>query len=211
MAAGDDYYEDLIKINLQYEGERNIAENVLFASCLGAHGASADDLDDLAHSISSAWIEYLMPYIGSTISLVNCLVADWTDADGLTGVYPVDQEGGLTGDPMTDQVAVLINEQSLMRYRGGRGRIYLPQPDVTVIDNGTTWTDEFIGHITDGIVDVLNVINALSIGDDLLTSVLYHRPGSKVVAQGYEDIIAASCSPTPGTQRRRVRRVGHKR
>lgn len=211
MAAGDEYYEDLLKLQLLYSGEHNTAANILYASCLSAHGATLDTLNDLAGSLIEAWASDIMPLVGSTIALVEALVSDWTDADGLTGNATGDHVGGLTGDPLTDQVAVLINEETLMRYRGGRGRIYIPQPDVTKILTGTTWTTAFVTAMSDAITDVFNTVDALSIGDDPLTMVLYHRAGNKVVEQGFEEIVEVTCSPTPGTQRRRVRRVGHLR
>lgn len=211
MPDTTDYYPDLMKINVQYSGERNTAENVLYASCLGAHGATSEDLTTLAEDIGSSWATHFMPYISSAYALANVLVADWTDSDGLTGEYPNTTAGGLTGDILTDQVAMLINYETLMRYRGGRGRMYLPAPDATVIDSGTAWTDDQVTHITTACEGVFDYINTLSVGDDLLTVVLYHRPGSKVVVQGFEEIAGVSCSPVPGTQRRRVRRVGHLR
>lgn len=211
MAAGDDYYEDLLKIVLQYEGERNTAENVLYASCLGAHGAALGALDTLAQNIGGKWGTEIMPYVSAAVTLVNCLVADWTSADGLTGEYAFDIAGGLTGDNLTDQVATLVNETTLMRYRGGRGRIYIPQPDVTKIESGTSWTSTFVSDIDTAITAWADFTNEQSIGDDLLTWVLYHRAGSKNLEQGFETIIGADCSSIPGTQRRRVRRVGHLR
>lgn len=209
MSAGDEYFEDLLKIVLRYAGERNTAENVLYASCLGAHGATLDELNGLATDIGGAWGTYVMPYVGSTITLSECTCADWTDADGLTGVADIGTAGSLTGDPLTDQVATLINQETLMRYRGGRGRIYIPQPDVTKIETGTSWTTAFVDAVTGAVNTFYDHLNEESIGDELLTGVLYHRAGNKVVEQGFEEIVGQTCSPTPGTQRRRVRRVGH--
>lgn len=210
MAAGDEYFEDLLKIIMHYSGERNTAENVMYASCLGAHGATLDDLDSLAEAIGTSWSDEVMPLVSSSITFTTCYVADWTDADGLTGAYDVGTVGGLTGDQLPDQVATLVNLDSLLRYRGGRGRIYIPQPDVTKVETGTTWTSAFVTAMTDAIVAYLASVAEREIGDDLLTPVLYHRAGNKDVAQGYEDIVGAAASITPGTQRRRVRRVGHK-
>jgi hypothetical protein len=211
MAAGDEYFEDLLKFIVQYSGDRNTAENVFYASCAGAHGATESNLVSLATSVHGWWGEYLMPLMSSAVSLQTVLCADWTDAEGLTGEYTAGVAGGLTGAPLTSQVCALINETSLMRYRGGRGRIYLPPPDVTKVETDQTWTGAFVADLATAITTVLNDINTLEIGVDLLTAVLYHRSGNKVVAQGYEDIVEVSASSIPGTQRRRVRRVGHLR
>jgi hypothetical protein len=211
MAAGDDYYEDLLKIIVSYTGERNTAENICYASCLGAHGATLSDLNTLAGDIFTLWAAQIMTNVIESVILSLIEVADWTDADGLTGSLTGDTAGSLTGEYPPDQVASLVNYETLMRYRGGRGRMYLPQPNAAQLVSGDSWTTAHVTNVTDGITNVFNGINELSIGDDLLTVVLYHRAGSKVVEQGFEDVVAATCSPVPGTQRRRVRRVGHKR
>jgi len=211
MSAGDEYFEDLLKFNVQYSGDRNTAENVFYTSCSGAHGASEEDLTDLATSVSGWWAEYLLPLMSSAVSLIKVICSDWTDAEGLTGYYDSDNAGGLTGDPLTSQVCALINETSLLRYRGGRGRIYLPPPDVTKVETDQTWAGGFVADLSDAVTEVFNNINTLEIGADLLTAVLYHRSGNKVVEQGFEDIVELGASTIPGTQRRRVRRVGHLR
>lgn len=209
MAAGDQYFEDLLKVEITYTGERNTAANVMYSSCLGAHGATLSDLNGLAESIGNSWAENIMPLVSSSVTCETCFVSDWTDADGLTGSHLQATAGELTGGKLPSQVAVLINEETLMRYRGGRGRIYIPQPDTTKLTTDQTWDGTFVNSMTDAIVGVLDAINALSIGDDLLTAVLYHRDGNKVVEQGFEAIQAVTANATPGTQRRRVRRVGH--
>lgn len=209
MSAGDEYFEDLLKFNVQYSGERNTAENVIYAACESAHGATLDTLIELAEEVGGYWVSNIMPYVSAAISLVNVLCADWTDADGLTGEYARDTAGSLSGDKLPSQVCTLGNFETLMRYRGGRGRIYLPQPDATVLQTDQTWTTDFIEDVTTGLTDVFNSINELTIGDEALTTVLYHRSGNKVVEQGYEMVVGVTASATPGTQRRRVRRVGH--
>lgn len=209
MPAGTEYYEDLLRIQVSYAGERNTAQNVFYASCLGAHSASLSALGILAGDIWTEWAAQLLPYISSAISLIEIAVSDWTSAEGLTGVHTGSVPGSLTGDIMTDQVAVLCNFVTDLRYRGGRGRMYLPQPDVTKIETGTEWTGAFVTDIGTAMETLLDYLNGLEIGDDLLTWVLYHR-GTTAVPQGFEPVLGIECSPTPGTQRRRVRRVGHK-
>lgn len=211
MAAGDEYFEDLLKIEFTYSGERNTAANILYASCEAAHGASAADLVTAAETIGGYWENHIMPYVSDAVTFQNCYVSDWTSSDGLTGVYNYDTAGSLTDETLPAQVATLVNETSLLRYRGGRGRIYLPQATYAQLETDTTWTSGFISDVTDGVAAFFEETNELELGDDLLTLVLYHRAGSKVVEQGFEAIQGVACNPYPGTQRRRVRRVGHKR
>lgn len=209
MAAGDQYFEDLLKIEITYTGERNTAANILYASCLGAHGATLSDLNALAETIGNAWATDIMPYVSASVTCEDCFVSDWTDSDGLTGAHLQAEAGSLSGGKLPSQVCVLVNEETLTRFRGGHGRIYLPQPDTTKLTTDQTWDGTFVNEVTDAIVGVLDAINGASIGDDLLTAVLYHRDGNKVVEQGFEEIVAATANAVPGTQRRRVRRVGH--
>lgn len=209
MAAGDEYFEDLLKITLNYSGERNTAANILFASCTAAHGASLSALESLATTFAEYVVGNMMPLVSSSVSFLDCTVADWTSADGLTGGYEDSAAGGLTGGKLPSQVCVLINFITNTRYRGGHGRVYVPQPDTTKLQTDQTWTDAFATAMTDFWVAFLDEIAAQTIGAAALTPVLYHRAGSKDIDQGYEDIIGTQTSITPGTQRRRVRRVGH--
>lgn len=210
MAAGDEYYENLLKAEILYSGERNTAANIFYLSCLSAAGATLAVLNTLAEDIGGDWGTYVMPFVSSAVTAVECLLSDWTSSTGLTGSYAMDVAGGLTGDNLTDQVATLINGETSRRYRGGRQRIYVPQPDVTAIENGDKWTSDFSDAMTGGIQTWMEHVNELEIGDDLLTLSLYHR-GSTNVPQGFEATLQLTCNITPGTQRRRVRRVGHLR
>jgi hypothetical protein len=211
VSAGDEYYEDLLKIEMLYTGEHNTAANVFYASCAGAHGATLTQLGDIASSLATAWVAQVMPYIIEAIALEFVKVSDWTDADGLSQEEAVGTSGSLTGEALADQVAGLINYTTLLRYRGGRGRAYIPQPNAAQLSNGGTWTTDYINNLGSGFTNWVNVLNDITIGDDALTFVLYHRSGNKVVEQGFEEVVGTACSATPGTQRRRVRRVGHKR
>lgn len=205
-----EYFEDLLKFNITYTGERNTAANVFFAHCTAAAGAALDTLEGLATTIGDYWGANVMPLISDTVTLSGCTCADWTSADGLTGIVDLSIAGSLSGGKLTDQVATLLNYQTNLRYRGGRGRMYLPQPDDTKILTGDSWTTSFVGDIEAAMAGVMGEVNDQTISGSALTYSLYHR-GTAKVPQGVETVLAILCSPTPGTQRRRVRRVGHKR
>jgi hypothetical protein len=209
-----EYYENLLKFEILYTGERNTAANVFFAKCNGAAGATLDELQTLATSIGDYWGANVMPLVSEYVTLSECTCADWTSADGLTGLVDLDTAGSLTGGRLPDQVAVLLNYQTNLRYRGGRGRMYLPQPDITKLLSGQAWTTAFVGDIEAAMAGVMGTVNDQSISSNALTYSLYHRgPDAKHpdrLAQGVEPVLAILCSPVPGTQRRRVRRVGHR-
>lgn len=210
MATGDEYYTELLKVTVSYTGERNIAENVFYASCGAAHGATLDSLQSTAESIAVLWHTNFKAFFPTGITIQQVAVSDWTDAEGLTGLYVDGTAGTMEGDPMTDQVATLLNYTTNLRYRGGRGRMYLPGPTVSAIETGDSWSSDFVGDVEAGAATVMDGVNELEIGAAELQWSLYHR-GTTHVPQGVEPVLVITCSPTPGTQRRRVRRVGHKR
>lgn len=209
MAAGDEYFTDLVKLEITYTGERNTAANILYASCPNAHGASLTALNTIATNLGDYIGANLMPLVASSVSLDQVLASDWTSMDGLTGFETFETAGGLTGGKLPSQVAVLVNEITNTRYRGGHGRIYGPQPDTTKLQTDQTWTTAFQTAIAAFWVGFLSQIADQVIGAAALTPVLYHRAGNKDIEQGYEDIIGLDVPLTPATQRRRVRRVGH--
>lgn len=209
MSAGDQYFEDLLKIEFTYAGERNTAANILYASCAAAHGATIDDLSGVGNPIFTAWGDNIMPLVHHDITLVNGTISDWTSADGLSYTAVLGTEGGYTGALLPDQVATLCVGEASMRYRGGKQRIYIPAPEQSQLSTGQLWESSFQDDMTAAIIIVINTINDQTIGDQALTAVLYHRAGNKVVEQGFEAIESIGCSAIPATQRRRVRRVGH--
>jgi hypothetical protein len=204
-----EYFEDLLKFEILYTGERNTAANVFYAKCTAAGGASLDNLQTVATTIGEYWGANVMPLVSEYVTLAECTCADWTSADGLTGLADLDTAGSLSGGRLPDQVATLLNYQTNLRYRGGRGRMYLPQPDTTKLLSGDVWESAFVGDIEAAMAGVMGTVNDQTLSGQPLTYVLYHR-GTAKVPQGVEDVLAILCSPTPGTQRRRVRRVGHK-
>jgi len=204
-----EYFENLLKFEILYSGERNTAANIFYAKCNGAAGASLDALQALAENVGEYWGSNVMPLVSEYVTLAECTCADWTSAEGLTGLYDLSVAGSLDGGRLPDQVAVLCNYDTNLRYRGGRGRMYLPQPDTTKLENGDTWASAFVGDIEAAMAGVMGYVNDQEIGSNALTYSLYHR-GTEKVPQGVENVLAILCSPVPGTQRRRVRRVGHK-
>lgn len=210
MATGDEYFENLLKATIAYTGERNTAQNVFYLACTAAHGAGLDALNTLAQAIAAEFSSVVMPYISSGISMDYVSVADWTDATGLTGLYDIDTSGGLSGNALPSQVCTLLNYETNLRYRGGRGRMYLPQPSGAELVNDHTWSSTFIGNVEAAMATFFGYVNEQTLASAGMNWVLYHR-GTEHVAQGFEDVLSIICSPTPGTQRRRVRRVGHKR
>lgn len=204
-----EYFEDLLKFEILYTGERNTAANIFYAHCTAAAGASLDNLETLATNVGEYWGANVMPLVSEYVTLSECTCADWTSADGLTGLYDLSVAGSLSGGRLPDQVCTLLNYQTNLRYRGGRGRMYLPQPDTTKLLSGDVWESAFVGDIEAAMAGVMGTVNDQTLAGQALTYSLYHR-GSTHVPQGIEDVLAILCSPTPGTQRRRVRRVGHR-
>lgn len=210
MATGDEYFENLLKCTIAYSGERNTAQNIFYLACTAAHGAGLDALNTLAEDIANEFSTEVMPYVTSAIHMEYVSVADWTDASGLTGIYDITTAGSLDDNPLPSQVTTLLNYETNLRYRGGRGRMYLPQPTGAQLENDITWTDVFIGDVEAAMATFFGFVNEQTLSDAGMNWVLYHR-GTEHVPQGFENVLVITCSPTPGTQRRRVRRVGHKR
>lgn len=210
MVTGDEYFENLLKCTISYTGERNIAQNIFYMACTAAHGAGLTALTTLAQDIATEFSTEVMPQVSNSVYMDYVTVADWTDATGLTGIYDINTRGGLSGEVLPAQVCTLLNYQTNLRYRGGRGRLYLPQPSTAQLLNDTTWTSTFIGDVEAAIATFFGFVNEQTLSSAGMNWVLYHR-GTTNVAQGFEDVLAITCNQTPGTQRRRVRRVGHKR
>lgn len=211
MSAGDQYYEDLFKIEFLYSGERNTAATIQYASCAAAHGATIDELASLASAIGDGWGEQIMPLVQESIIFTYCTVFDWTSAEGLSYTETEGAAGGLTGAILPDQVCSLVTGEATTRYRGGHARWYIPAPEQSKLETGDTWEGSFVTDLQAAATAYVDVVNDQTIGDAALTLVLYHRAGNKVVEQGFEAIESVTAQVGPATQRRRVRRAGHLR
>lgn len=210
MAPGSEYYENLLKVEVTYAGERNTAANIFYLQCAGAHGATIDQLQTLATYINTKWGSNIMQYVHDAYEVNAVNVYDWTSAEGLVGSNFTTQPGQMGDSQFTDQVCWLLNYETNLRYRGGRGRMYIPAPGSSAFGTGDSWNSTILGDFEALVATLLTDINSQTLGSEAVTWVLYHR-GTTTVPQGVEPVLVISVSPVPGTQRRRVRRVGHRR
>lgn len=206
--AGPTYFADLLKIEMLYSGERDNAANVMWASCAGAHGATLTNLVGVANDLGTKWSTEILPMISNNISLVGCQVSDWTSNTGLSGLQVFSVAGSNGSGAIPAQACQLINFETVLRYRGGRGRVYLPAAAPASLQDNQHWTAAHITNLEANFSSWLTFANAESLGGDLLTMVVYHR-GTTQVPQQVDDILNISAPLELATQRRRVRRVGH--
>lgn len=211
----ESYFEDLGKIIVQYSGDRDTAENVLWFSSTGIGGATLAELNSFAASFYSLWSAAVVAMLPTTTEVIAALVSDWTSADGLTGEQTGTDAGTGDGAATGAQVSALINWLANGRFRGGHPRTYLPNPASGNLENNQNLTSDSASALAASIGSFLTDFNELTIADAAVELVLYHRGPTAAhpdrIAQGVKPIIGGDVPTRLATQRRRVRRVGHER
>lgn len=206
--ADDAYFPNLAKIKIRYIFGRLYAENILWAFGLGIEGASGTELTTAATTLTTSLTTHVMPLLSSQVVLDQVSVADWSNAEGLTGFVDSDVAGGDTSEVLPAQTAILINYQATLRYRGGHCRTYLPPPGGGALESVLVWSDAFVVSMQAAWADFGSAIDGLNIGGESTTLVLYHR-GTAKVPQGVENIVTFEVQDGTATIRRRARRAGH--
>lgn len=108
----------------------------------------------------------------------------------------VSHAGSITGNPLPYQVAVVISLQSDTATRAGRGRLYLPAPDVSMCVDGKL-SSTALTNIDGGFTALFDSLNTSG-----LTPVIRNRTAHSSIT-----ITAARVGSVFDTQRRRRNKI----
>jgi hypothetical protein len=210
------YMENLGKIQFQWSPFNDLALNTFYFTSTGVNGASESSLAAMAEAIVSSPEGSWAATISHDVILENCLVFDWSSADGLVGSHS-GWTGTDTSSPVSGQVAGLINWQEAFRYRGGHPRTYIPGIGADWLATTTTWNPDIVSQLAAGGSALMVEVNGYSLNDAACTFVVYHdrmtsgKPDYTPVTPFTTPLSGVTASNVPATIRRRVRRAGHRR
>lgn len=90
-------------------------------------GASAEDLEFIAEQFYTAWGDTILPGLANAVTLASASAYSLDSASAPIGTYvpEVPVVGGIAGDPLPPQAAVVVTLRTANRGRSGRGRIYI--------------------------------------------------------------------------------------
>jgi hypothetical protein len=212
------YIGGLLKVVHFYTADRDSAVNIQYLQAEDGWPFSLGNLNTMANDIAEAWKVSWPQFMANWASYAGCNLYDQSSNTGQMGSAPILQAGGGSSSVVSAQVCALVLWEEALRYRGGHPRNYLPSPGEQTFDNDLAFTTDFVDSAGSAIQDYLTAVSDLSIGDNAVHPVNLHareveEPGPPIV---YKEpftlpITGFAISPTPATQRKRLRKVSRRR
>jgi hypothetical protein len=97
------------------------------------------DVTQMALDLISAWASELAGAISNQVNLVSVLVQP-LDGTSAAHVEPAEEVGGFSGEPVPDNVAMVVTFRTALAGRSHRGRAYIPGVATAALDsNNYQW------------------------------------------------------------------------
>ena len=119
------------------------------------------DLTDLAATAANLWAQNIMPKLSSSTNFVLVSAKDLTTQNGLVFDYtdtPLPLRGGVSGQPLPSNVAVVLSLRTGRAGRSYRGRVYLGGFSETQSD-GNYMFGNLLEQLRTGLLQVINGLN----------------------------------------------------
>jgi len=130
-----------IKSALDFTDEAdNHALIVLHFGYTGAAPTSGN-LTTMATSIGTAWTSNFAPLYSTSGGLLTVVCTDLAASNGAQGSASPNVSGTRVGGGLPRSTAMLFNHHIAQRYRGGKGRTYMPLGVAGDITGGGNWGD----------------------------------------------------------------------
>lgn len=209
------YYPGVIEIAAHYDiGASKDAVNVTHWAA-GPTPPSVGELTTAQTTFNTWWNAWWSTLAATSSKYKGCIVTDKGSATGLQvrndTFSPI--AGTLTGGPVADNVALLISLKTATRYRGGKGRLYVPGIGIAATANdGRTVLPTTQSNCDTGMATLRTHMSSLSFGGSIgCVQCVWHRRGDETTL-GPETILTSVTQTVLASQRRRLRKVSrHKR
>lgn len=212
----NEYLPNLIQIRPQYSPSPDTAEvpqNVLWFRSASAGTPSQANLTSIANAFDAVWNTLFAAYGCSTAHYTGNVTTDWGSATGgewsTVGAYtPV---AGTSGNPLPENVAILVSYQIGLRWRGGHFRTYLPY-----VGSGSVQTadgNKVVAAVQSSIATHLQSVIANMEGTGVLGGQTIQAFKNKTGKKGTPTLYPISSfivQPVVASQRRRLRKVTRK-
>lgn len=167
------------------------------------------DLAALATALSAGWNSPSLQGNLSDQCTLDELVVGYSFGSGveLEGGAAMGDPGLIGGGACPVNSAIVASLHTGERYRGGKGRIYLPGAPISAILNLREWTDDFVSAIGPGVDNLISVINGATSGPfTSVTACVRHQfsAGAALTPPTFTPISSTSIQRRICTQRRRL-------
>lgn len=170
----------------------------------------------LATTIGEAWVTNIVPLQDETVMVQGVICTDLTSETAGQSEYLVGMGGSRSGGVIGGESAVLINYPVPLRYRGGHPRQYLSAGVTSDLATPVDWNGTFVDAVAAAWPAVWSAPVGSVIGAATIESTGYvQRQKNRVALNPFvfqsTEGVAFTVETELATQRRRVRRAGHRR
>lgn len=215
----------VVKVQLHWQvGPDGTAQTVLHENYSGS-APSPTAITALAVAIAAAQGGHLVAPLCTNCKALGATVTDLASNTGAQGQGPISVPGTASPPFNAAQVAVLINHQIAVRYRGGKPRSYLPLGVQADLQDDETWKATSMNLFQSSWAAFVAAVTGITQGSTTLTglcAVSYYQgyqdpvthPGGRVTQAlklrpggpvNYP-ITSSTVNPKPGTIRNRLQR-----
>ena len=206
------YKPNLIQVRPQYgkEGIGSTPENVLWFTGAFSGGLDISQLEAIQTVVNTYWFAMWKRQAADSAMYKGSIITDWSSNTGLS----VDTSGftpeiGINGSDLPNKASMLISIKVSERYRGGKGRVYLPFPGSGSLNDGDTWDAATVTAVSGDFNTFLTQMTDItSTNGGPFVPMLYRFRNETSLAQ-LVPWASFEIGPTPATQRRRLRKVAH--
>jgi hypothetical protein len=166
-------------------------------------------LTTLAALVSAQWNTNLKPLTPAGIALTLVEVEDLGHPDTVPGVWAGNIAGTNAQPAQPAEVATLINFAIARRYRGGKPRVYLPMGPSASLSSPIQWNGAWVTSVNGGwAAFITGIISGSGSGAavDKQVSVSYFNDKAPRATPVIDDVLSATASQVPASQRRRMGR-----
>jgi hypothetical protein len=110
----------------------------------------------------------ILRQVQENFHLTEVKITDLTSDTSGAGEFTGDSAGGLTGSPMSAQVATCVSWPIARRYRGGHPRTYVPGPRSTDLVDSSHWKPAYLAALQSAAATFRTLVNAFT-GDGVTT------------------------------------------
>lgn len=202
--------------------------NIIWRRYFRYSGAvSAADAITLANNAVNSWAGTIQGVTTTNCQLANAVVTDLASATGSQATSTVAAVTGTSaGTQGPEDVAFIMKNRILRRYRGGHSRVYLPSPAMNLA-TAQTWLGTYITSVTSAYQNWLTNFTTLSVpagvgtlthvnvsyfsGFTVVTNPITHRarnvPSLRGAGPTVDTVTGTVANPKIGTQRRRIQQT----
>lgn len=153
-----------VRVRLDYTQTDTYRAGSRFYLSYAGSAPTPANCNSLASGIEAAWTAHLAQLVNEYTALTEVDVLDISTLTGASGVWTGSSAGTMDEASLPASIATNVEFGIARRYRGGKPRMFTPNPGVSAMLDGGHFTSAFTALAQDAMTDFFTAIAALSVG-----------------------------------------------